>query len=66
MINVERVQDALIGPHEGFSPPERLIITTPRVETVAADPGAGMCIIVRDVDRGEAIRVAEDALAVAP
>ncbi|MGI8999109.1 MAG: hypothetical protein ACR2GO_05315 [Candidatus Limnocylindria bacterium] len=61
IINVEPVLDALISSVEGSEPPTRVIITT-MPDDVAVDVDAGDCIVLNNVERAEAIRVAEHAL----
>lgn len=65
IINVESVLDALVNPLEGSEPPSRVIITTPPHD-VAVDVIARDCIVLSDVERTEAVRLAEHGLALAP
>ena len=61
IINVEPVVDALVAHHDGFKPPARLMVTVPSHSDVVVDAASGAFIVLRDVQRDEAVRLYEGA-----
>ena len=66
IVNVEAVVDALIGPYDGFTPPARLIVTTPSEADVILDEASRAFIVLRNVEEEGALRLVEEALVPAP